>query len=161
MVEYFKKKGLKDLVIVSPDSGGVERARAVGKRLNANIAIVDKRRTANNIAESMNVVGDVADKDLIIWDDIIDTGGSMVKAAEMLKEKGAKTIYACCAHPVLSGDAVSRIENSIIEELVVSNTIPIKNKGESKKIKVLSVASLLGEAIKRIHEESSVSVLFT
>ncbi|MEW6606804.1 MAG: ribose-phosphate pyrophosphokinase [bacterium] len=161
IVEYFKKKEIKDLVLVSPDPGGVERARALASKLNASIAIIDKRRQTKNKAEVMNVIGEVEDKNLIILDDIIDTAGTLTEATNALKQKGALDIYACATHPVLSGPAIERINNSPIKEVVVTNTIPLREKAEkTNKITVLSVAKLLGEAIKRTHQESSVSSLF-
>ncbi|MDI6703519.1 MAG: ribose-phosphate pyrophosphokinase [bacterium] len=161
IIDYFKKKGLYGLVLVSPDAGGVERARAVAKRLDAGIAIIDKRREVyeTNISRVMNVIGEVKGRDLIIFDDIIDTGGTIVQAAEVLKAKGAREIYACCIHPVLSSNAIQRIEKSVLSQLVVTDTIPI-TKEIGNKISILSVAPLLGEAIKRIHQETSVSSLF-
>jgi ribose-phosphate pyrophosphokinase len=159
IIEYFSKKNIEDLVIVSPDPGGVERARAVAKRLSASIAMIDKRRSSVGVAEMMHVVGDVKGKDCIILDDIIDTAGTLCLASKALVERGAKRTFGCGTHPVLSGKAVERIEESCVEEVVVTNTIPLKDK-HCSKIKVLSVASLLGEAIKRIHDESSVSSLF-
>lgn len=161
IIEYFKKKEFRNLVVVSPDAGGVERVRAVAKRLDAGIAIIDKRRgeSETNISQVMNVIGEVTNRDLILFDDIIDTGGTVVQAAEVLKEKGAREIYACCVHPVLSSNAVEKIEKSVISKLVVTNTIPI-NKKKIEKIDTLSVAPLLGEAIRRIHQETSVSSLF-
>lgn len=159
MIDYIKKKKLKDLVIVSPDPGGVERARAFAKRLRASLAIVDKRRPEKNVAELMHIVGDIKDKNVVIVDDMIDTGGTIIQAAEAIKKGGAKDVYVCSTHPVLSRDARERLENSSLKEVIVTNTIPQKEDG-CKKIKVLSIAPLLGEAIKRIHNESSVSSLF-
>lgn len=158
IIDYFREKSLSDLCIVSPDAGGVERARAIAKRLDAQIAMIDKRRTDPNIALVMNVVGEVEGKNLIIVDDMIDTAGTLIKAAEALLAKGAKSIYASATHPVFSGEAIKRIENSSLKEVVVTNTICLKEK--SKKIISLSVAPLLGEAIKRIHQGESVSSLF-
>lgn len=161
IVEYFKKKQIKDLVLISPDPGGVERTRAVARKLDVSIAIIDKRREAKNIAEVMNVVGDVEGKNLLILDDIIDTAGTLVEATNALKQKGALDIYACSTHPVLSGEAVNRINNSPLKEVVVTNTIPLGDKAsKTNKITVLSVAKLLGEAIRRTHQEASVSSLF-
>lgn len=161
IVEYFSKKNIKDLVIVSPDTGGVERSRELARRLNVSIAIIDKRREVKNVAEIMNVIGEVKDKNLLILDDIIDTAGTLTEAATALKQKGALDIYACATHPVLSGNAIERINNSPLKEVVVTNTIPLKEKAlKSDKITVLSVAKLLGEAIRRTHTESSVSSLF-
>jgi ribose-phosphate pyrophosphokinase len=160
IIDYFKHKDIPGgFVIISPDAGGVERARAVAKRLGTTIAIIDKRREEKNVSQAMNVIGDVRDKNLVILDDIIDTAGSITQAIGALKEHGAKDIYACCIHGVLSGNAIERINNSELKELVITDTIPLNNK-KSDKIVVLSVAELLGEAIIRIHQESSVSSLF-
>jgi len=159
-LNYLRKiKG--DLVIVSPDAGGVERARAFGKRLNASLAIIDKRREKANISKVMNIIGDVKGKVVIILDDMIDTGGTIVQAAEAIMDNGAKDVYACCTHAVLSGNALEKIKNSQIKELIVTNTIPLSEEGQQiKKIKVLDVSPILGEAIKRIHRGESVSSLF-
>jgi ribose-phosphate pyrophosphokinase len=160
-VEYVKKEYLNDLVIVSPDAGGVERARAFAKRVNASLAIIDKRREKANVSQVMHVIGDVADKNAILFDDMIDTAGTITHAAAALKENGAKRVVAACAHAVLSGPALDRINDSVLEDVIVTNTIPMDdNQKKCKKLTVLSVASLLGEAIKRIHEETSVSSLF-
>jgi ribose-phosphate pyrophosphokinase len=161
LADYFKKKNFaKDIVIVSPDHGGVTRARKMAERLKAPIAIIDKRRPRPNVAEVMNIVGNVEGKVAILIDDIIDTAGTITLAANALAESGAAEVYACCTHPVLSGPAISRIENSIIKELVITNSIDLPNEKISGKIVNLSVAPLLGEAIIRVHEEESVSVLF-
>jgi ribose-phosphate pyrophosphokinase len=162
LLDYVDKTySFKNLVIVSPDAGGVERARAFAKKLECSIAIIDKRREAANISQIMNVIGDVVDKDTIILDDMIDTGGTIIQAAAALKEKGAKRVVAACTHAVLSDSAVDKLNNSVIEELIVTNTIPLDSKKERcRKLTVLSIASLIGEAIKRIHEESSISSLF-
>jgi len=150
-----------ELVMVSPDAGGVERARAFAKRLNASLAIIDKRRESPNMAEAMNIIGEVEGKIAIILDDMVDTAGTLAQAASALKDRGARQTYACCTHPVLSGPAVKRIEASPIDKLVVTNTIPLNGKArDSKKIVSLSVAELLGETIKRIHASDSVSTLF-
>ncbi|MBU1001035.1 MAG: ribose-phosphate pyrophosphokinase [Proteobacteria bacterium] len=150
-----------DLVIVSPDAGGVERARAYAKRLGAGLAIIDKRRDAPNQARAMNVIGDVKGKTAIVLDDMIDTAGTIVAAADVLMENGAKNCIACATHAVLSGPAVERLENSLYSQVVVTNSIPLNDKVEKcSKIKALSLASLLGKAIHNIHTESSVSVLF-
>ncbi|MDW7674890.1 MAG: ribose-phosphate pyrophosphokinase [Bacillota bacterium] len=159
LAEYYKQKNLEDVVIVSPDVGGLPRVRDLAERINAAIAIVDKRRPAPNVAEIMNVIGDIKDKTVIMTDDIIDTAGTITHGAKALKERGAKEIYACCTHPVLSGPAIQRIEESPIKEVVVANTIPLGDK-KSEKIKSLSVAPILGEAIIRIHQDLSVSKLF-
>ena len=158
--EYFKGRGLSDIVIVSPDVGSMARARDMAHKLRAPIAIVDKRRPEPNVAEVMNIIGKVKGKNAIIIDDMIDTAGSIVQAAEAILEKGAREIYACCTHPVLSNPAVERIENSCIKEVVVTNTIPLTGGDAGGKIRVLSVARLLGEAISRIHDDLSVSELF-
>ena len=161
MIEYFKQHGVSNMTVVSPDAGGVERARAFAKRLNAPLAIIDKRREEANVAEVMNVVGDVKNRHCLLVDDLIDTAGTLVKGAEALMEKGASGVSACATHAVLSGPAVGRIEDSCIQEVVVSNSIPL-SEGASKcgRIKSLSIGKLLAEAIRSIHEETSVSVLF-
>jgi ribose-phosphate pyrophosphokinase len=160
-IEEVREMAIPDLVIVSPDAGGVERARAVAKRLGTAIAIVDKRRTAPNEAEVMNVIGEVGGRNTLIIDDIIDTAGTLVKTAEALKDKGAERVLAVGVHGVLSGPAISRIEESPIEAVFVTNTTPLEEKlRRSAKLRPLSVAPLLGEAIRRIHENSSVSSLF-
>ncbi len=160
IIDYFQKKKLLDLVVLSPDMGGMRRARAYAKRLNASLAIVDKRRPGANEAEVVRIVGEVKGKEILIVDDMVDTGGTLIAAMEVLQKEGAQAIYATCTHPVLSGNAYEKIDKSPLKELVVTDTIPL-NKGRIKsKIKVLSVSSLLGEAIKRIHENRSVSSLF-
>ncbi len=160
MLEYIRAKCENDMVIVSPDAGGVERARAFAKRLSASLAIIDKRRLAPNVAEVLNIIGEVDGKTAILLDDMVDTGGTLVQSAEALRRKGAKHVFACATHAVLSGPAIERLEKSGIEELVVTNTIPLGPKAACEKIHVLSVAPLLGEAIKRIHFQDSVSSLF-
>lgn len=161
ILDYIKKCNIKDIVIVSPDAGGVERARAFAKRLSASLAIIDKRRERANESQVMNVIGDVKGKSTIILDDMIDTAGTIAQAASALTEKGAKKVLAACTHAVLSGPAIDRLNNSVIEELIVTNTIRLDSKQEKcKKLTVLSIAPLLAEAIKRIHEESSISSLF-
>jgi len=159
-LDYLRKiKG--EIVVVSPDAGGVERARELGKRLNASIAIIDKRREKANVAKVMHVIGDVKKKVAILLDDMIDTGGTIVKAAEAIMHNGAREVYACCSHPVLSGNAVEKIDGSPLKEMVSTNTIPLsKSARKSKKIKILDVSPILGEAIKRIHNDESVSSLF-
>ncbi|PIU51946.1 phosphoribosylpyrophosphate synthetase [Candidatus Desantisbacteria bacterium CG07_land_8_20_14_0_80_39_15] len=159
LIDYIQKMKLDNLVFVSPDTGGAERVRAFAKRLNTTMAIIDKRRPRPNVSEVHHVVGNVRDKNAIILDDMIDTGGSIVKAAEVLIKKGAKTVYAVCTHPVFSGSATQHIEKSPLKEVIATNTIPLNNK-KSKKIRMLSIAPLLGEAIKRIHQGESVSSLF-
>ncbi len=158
-LDYIRSKKLKDIVVVSPDAGGVERARAFAKRLDADLAIVDKRRPRANVADVMNVIGDVKGRTAILLDDIVDTAGTLSKDAEALKTFGAKRILAACSHGVLSGPAIERLEKSPIEELMISNSIPLGDK-VTTKVKVLSVAPLLAEAIKRIHDDQSVSQLF-
>jgi ribose-phosphate pyrophosphokinase len=161
LIEYLRTRFNNDLVIVSPDTGGVERARAFAKRLDASLAIIDKRRQAANVAEVMNIIGEVEGKAVVLLDDMVDTAGTLTKSAEALKQHGALAVYACCTHPVLSGKAIERINESPIEELIVTDTIPTHTDTRStKKIKVLSVAELFGEAIKRIHNNESVSSLF-
>ncbi|MBA4371855.1 MAG: phosphoribosylpyrophosphate synthetase [Thermodesulfovibrio sp.] len=162
LLDYIKNKYDQDnLVIVSPDAGGVERARSFAKRLNCSIAIIDKRREKANECEIMNVIGDVMGRDTLLLDDMVDTAGTMVQAASALKGKGARRVSAACTHAILSGAAVERINNSAIEEMIVTNTTPLNSKQEHcGKLTVLSIASLLGEAIKRINEESSISSLF-
>ncbi|MEW6614830.1 MAG: ribose-phosphate pyrophosphokinase [Thermodesulfobacteriota bacterium] len=161
ILKYMKERFQNDLTVVSPDAGGVERARAFAKRLNSSLAIIDKRRVDFNVAEVMNIIGEVDGKKVVILDDMVDTAGTLTQAADALSQKGAVKVYACCTHPVLSGQAISRIKDSAIEELVVTDTIPLVEEGRlCKKIKVLSVAELLGEAVKSIHEEGSVSRLF-
>ncbi len=151
----------KNVVMVSPDAGGVERTRAFAKRLKAELAIIDKRRDRPNESKAMNVIGDVKGKIAILLDDMVDTAGTLCNAAAMLKEAGAVEVHACCSHGVLSGPAIERLEASVIKSLVVTNTIPLRGAAkECKKIKVLSVSQLLGEAIRRIHSEDSVSSLF-
>ncbi len=160
LADYYQQKNLSDVVIVSPDVGGLPRVRELAERINASIAIVDKRRPAPNVSEIMNIIGDINGKTIILTDDIIDTAGTIANASRALKERGAKEIYACCTHPVLSGPAIKRLEESPIQEIVVSNTIPLPPEKQSEKIKTLSVAPLLGEAIIRIHQDLSVSKLF-
>lgn len=160
LLNYVKENFHDDLVVVSPDAGGVERARAFAKRLGANLAIVDKRRPRPNVSEVMNIIGEVEDKTTILLDDMIDTAGTITQAARALQERGAKQVFACCTHAVLSGPAIERLESSPIEELVVTNTIAKRDAATSSKIKRLSVGPLLGEAIKRIHCGESVSSLF-
>lgn len=162
LMDYvLKKYDFNNLVIVSPDAGGVERARSFAKKLECSIAIIDKRREVANISQIMNVIGDVEKKDTIILDDMVDTGGTTIQAAAALKEKGARRVLAACTHAVLSGNAIEKVNGSVLEELIVTNTISMDSKKEMcKKLTVLSIASLIGEAIKRIHEESSISSLF-
>jgi ribose-phosphate pyrophosphokinase len=161
MLESIRSLGKEDLMIVAPDAGGVARARAFAKRLDADLAIVDKRRVAANEAEVMNVIGDVTDRDVLILDDIIDTGGTLVKTVDALTQQGARSVYAGGIHGILSGPALERIERSALEAVFVTNTTPLDEKlGACSKLRPLSVAPLLGEAIRRIHDNSSVSSLF-
>lgn len=158
--DYWSEKNLEDVVIVSPDHGGVSRARQLAERLKAPIAIIDKRRPRPNVAEVMNIVGKVDGKTAILIDDMIDTAGTISLAANALIKNGAKEVYACCTHPVLSGPAMERINNSPIKELVVTNSIVLPKEKQIDKVVTLSVAPLISEAIIRVHEELSVSVLF-
>jgi ribose-phosphate pyrophosphokinase len=159
-VDYFKKKGLKNIVAVSPDVGGIKMARAYSKRMNADLAIVDKRRKNDSESEVMNILGEVKGKNVVIIDDMVATAGSLVEAASAVKRAGAKSIIAAITHPVLCEPAMERLKRSCIEELIVTDTIPITDAKKDKRIKVLSVAPLLGEAIRRIHNGNSVSALF-
>ncbi len=161
LVSYFKELNLPDLMVISPDPGGVERARFFAQKVGAPLAIVDKRRTDMNVAEVMNVVGDVRGKTCLIIDDIIDTAGTLVKTVDALLNAGATAVHACASHAVLSGPAIDRIANSRLEQLVVTDTIPLREAAQKlDKIRVLSVAGLLGAAIESIHMETSVSTLF-
>jgi ribose-phosphate pyrophosphokinase len=162
LLDYMKKKfDHRNLVIVSPDAGGVERARAFAKRLDCTIAIVDKRREKANECEIMNIISDVKGMDTLLLDDMVDTAGTLAQAASALMSQGARRVSAACTHAVLSGPAIDRINASPIEELIVTNTIPLNSKTEQcRKLTVLSIAGLLGEAIKRIHEETTLSTLF-
>ncbi len=161
LVDHFRKMQLPNLTVVSPDAGGVERARFFAKKIDAALAIVDKRRTDMNVAEVMHVIGDVKGRTCLIIDDIIDTAGTLVKTAEALVNAGATQVFACASHPVLSGPAIERISKSKLEQVVVTNTIPLTGAAkEESKIKVLSIAGLLGRAIQSIHEETSISTLF-
>jgi ribose-phosphate pyrophosphokinase len=161
MIDYFKPQGTPHLTVVSPDAGGVERARAFAKRLSAPLAIIDKRREEVNVAEVMHIIGRVRGRNCLIVDDLIDTGGTLVKGSEALLEKGALSVSACATHAVLSGPAVERIESSQIKEVVFTNSIPLSPEAErSSKIRQLSVGRLLATAVQSIHEETSISVLF-
>lgn len=161
MMAHYKEFPIPNLTVVAPDTGGAERARAYAKRLNADLALCDKRREKANEAEVMNVVGDVTGKHCLIVDDMCDTGGSICKVAQALQDAGAEKIHACFTHAVLSGNAVEKLAASPIEQVIITNTIPLSNKAkELEKIKVLSIAPLLAKAIKSIHEETSVSSLF-
>ncbi len=161
LLDYMKKACLNNTVVVSPDTGGVERARAFGKRLGASLAIIDKRREGPNEAQVMNIIGNVEGKRVLILDDMVDTAGTVVQAANALKNAGAIEIFVCCTHPVLSGPALDRIEGSDIKEVVVTDTIPLNDRAKNcKRIKVLSVSGLLSEAVRRIYYNDSVSSLF-
>ena len=160
IVDYLAKKDLQDLVLVSPDAGGVERARAIAKRLNAGLAIIDKRRDGPNVALFMYLIGDVKNKDVVVIDDMIDTAGTLIQAVEAVKREGARRVLACAVHGVLSGPALKRIEESPLEEVIITNSVPLTPGKVSPKVHVLSVAPLLAEAIRRIHDEESVSTLF-
>jgi ribose-phosphate pyrophosphokinase len=170
LVGYFRELNLPNLIVVSPDAGGVERARFFAQKIGAPLAIVDKRRTDMNVAEVMNVIGDVNGKSCLILDDMVDTAGTLVKTVDALYNNGATTVYACASHAVLSGPAIDRIANSRLEQLVVTNTIPLREAaqkltvaeaGQKPKLKVLSIAGLIGTAIENIHLETSVSTLFS
>ena len=160
LVNYFKKKDIDNLVIVSPDHGSVKRTRSMAEALNCPIAIVDKRRPEPNKSEIMNIIGDINGKNCILIDDMIDTAGTIVNAANAIKKMGAKSVYACATHAVLSGPAISRIEESAIEEIVLLNTLPIPDEKRIEKMTTLSVAPLFAEAMTRIHNHESVSKLF-
>jgi ribose-phosphate pyrophosphokinase len=161
LIDFIRKLDLPNMIVISPDAGGVERARAYAKRLNNSLAIIDKRRDIPNEAKAMNIIGDVKDKVAFIVDDMIDTAGTLMEATDALLEAGAKEVHACCSHAVLSGPAGERIRNSPIKSVVTTNSIPLRDElAQNPKIRVLSVAPLLGEAILRIHEETSVSSLF-
>ncbi|MFZ5595741.1 MAG: ribose-phosphate diphosphokinase [Bacillota bacterium] len=160
LAQYFIQQKLENLTVVSPDLGGVTRARDLAERIGAPIAIIDKRRPEPNVAEIMNIIGDIRDRNVIMIDDIIDTAGTISQGASALRERGARDIYICCTHPVLSGPALQRLENAPVKEVLVTNTINVPQDKVIPKMKILSVAPLLGEAIIRIHEDLSVSKLF-
>ena len=161
ILDYLSQKQLSDIVVVSPDVGGVARARAFAKKLNdAPLAIIDKRRQAHNVAEVMNVIGDVAGKTAVLVDDMIDTGGTISEGARILRQEGARQVYACATHAVFSPPAIERLSSGVFEEVIVTNTIPVSEENHFKQLTVLSVANLLGETIWRIHEDSSVSSMF-
>ena len=161
LAKFIQSLNLPDLTVVSPDAGGVGRAKSFARRLGANLAIIDKRRPAPNVAQVFNVIGDVRDKNCVLFDDIVDTAGTLVLSAEALAANGAKSVLAACTHPVLSGQSIAKIEKSVLEKLIVSNTIPLNDKSRGcRKIITLSVAEIFGEAIRRINEGSSVSSLF-
>lgn len=159
-LEYIVKKKFDKPVVVSPDVGGIKMGRAFAKKLGADLAIVDKRRMTPDASEVMNIIGDVDGRDIIIFDDIISTAGTITQAAEALKKEGAKRILAVASHPVFSGNALERLEKSVIEEVVVTNSIPFSDGDKCSKVKILDLSPLLGEAIMRIHEEKSISMLF-
>lgn len=162
LLRYLRRRlNHKKVTIVSPDAGGVPRARAFAKRLSASLAIMDKRRVEANVVEEMNIIGEVEGEVAVLLDDMVDTAGTLTMAAKALERAGASKIFACCAHPILSGSAIKKINDSPLQELVVSNSVPLTPESQGcKKIKVLSVASLIGEAIRRTHQERSVSSLF-
>jgi len=161
LLDYITKKKISDLVLVSPDAGGVERARAFAKRIQANLAIIDKRREGPNQAQVMNIIGDVKDKSVLLLDDMIDTAGTIVQGAQACADQGAREVWTACTHAVLSGPALQRLQESCITQVVTTNTIPLRGKElVCPKLHQLSVAPLLGEAIRRIHEDESVSSLF-
>ncbi|WP_027339788.1 ribose-phosphate diphosphokinase [Halonatronum saccharophilum] len=160
LADYFLNKGLEDLIVVAPDIGGVKRARDFADKLDTSIAIIDKRRPKANVSEVMNIIGDVKGKNVILVDDMIDTAGTITNAARALKEQGAKDVFAACSHPLFSGPAIERLENSPISELVVTDTIPLDEAKMMDKLTVLSTAPLLAEGIERIYKNLPVSVLF-
>lgn len=162
LLDYIRRKQIKNPVVISPDIGGVVRARAMAKALHADLAIIDKRRPKANESEVMNIIGEIKDRHCLIIDDIVDTAGTMCKAAQALLDRGASTVSAYCVHPVLSGNAVTNIDNSCLDELVVTNSIPLREDvRKCKKIKVLSLAPMLSEAIRRISNEESISLMFS
>ncbi len=160
ILDYFESVNLPNVTIVSPDAGGVERARFFAKQLKTDLAIIDKRRVDANEAEIMNIIGDIQGKDVVIVDDMVDTAGTLVKAAQALRDQGAEKIFAAITHPVLSGPAISRLESSVLEKVIVTNSIKIGPEKQIEQLEILSVAALMGEAICSIHEETSVSRLF-
>jgi ribose-phosphate pyrophosphokinase len=161
LIDYLESKNLSDLVVVSPDVGGVARARAFAKKLDdAPLAIIDKRRQAHNIAEVVNLIGDVKGKTAVLVDDMIDTAGTISEGARLLRQEGARQVYACATHAVFSEPAISRLSSGLFEEVIVTNTIPVSQSNHFEQLTILTVANLLGEAIWRIHEDSSVSSMF-
>jgi ribose-phosphate pyrophosphokinase len=160
LIEYLKKLEIPNLTVVSPDAGGVERARAFAKRLNADLAVIDKRRTGPNEAEVLHIVGQVSGRNIVICDDMIDTAGTLVNTVQALRKKKAERIFACATHGVLSGPAIERLRNAPIDEIILTNTVPLDSARILANMKILSVAALLGTAIQSIHEETSVSDLF-
>jgi len=161
LIDYLANKQLSDLVVVSPDVGGVARARAFAKKLNdAPLAIIDKRRQAHNVAEVMNLIGDVEGKTAVLVDDMIDTGGTISEGARLLRQEGARQVYACATHAVFSPPAIDRLSSGVFEEVIVTNTIPVPERDRFQQLTVLSVANVIGETIWRVHEDSSVSSMF-
>jgi len=161
LLDYLETKTFSDLVVVSPDAGGTERARAYAKKLDASLAIIDKRRESPNKAQLMNIIGDVEGHDVLLLDDMIDTGGTIVQAAQALKERGALKVYGACTHAVLSGPAIDRLNSSPFDELIITDTVPLGDKAERfDRFNTLSVAGLLGQAVARVHTEESISSLF-
>ncbi|MBU1653111.1 ribose-phosphate pyrophosphokinase, partial [bacterium] len=159
-VDFYKQKKIPDLVVVAPDIGSLKTVRFYAEYLNVPMAVADKRRPTQNVSEIMNVIGDVKDKNILMVDDMVDTGGSLTQAALAVKDMGAKDVYACCTHGVFSGDAVEKINNSPIKEFVTTDTIPLRAGVKSDKIRVLTVSKLIGESIRRIYNEESISSLF-
>ncbi|NTW49043.1 MAG: ribose-phosphate pyrophosphokinase [Chlorobiales bacterium] len=159
LVDHIKRMGLENLVVASPDVGGVKLARTYATRLGTDLVIVDKRRPKPNVAEVMNIIGDVKGKNVLLVDDLIDTAGTMVNAAKALKERGALSVHAACTHPILSGQAIERINDSVIEKVIITDTV-VTNHASCDKLELVSVSSLFGEAIKRIYDDASVSYLF-
>jgi ribose-phosphate pyrophosphokinase len=161
LFDYLNEKKLSDLVVVSPDVGGVARARAFAKKLNdAPLAIIDKRRQAHNVVEVMNVIGDVSGKTAVLVDDMIDTAGTIYEAAKLLRQEGARQVYACATHAIFSPPAIDRLSSGVFEEVIVTNSTPVKQENYFPQLRVLSVADLLGETIWRVHEDTSVSSMF-
>jgi len=160
LIDFYKMKAINDLVVVSPDIGSMKTARAYAQFLGGTLAVVDKRRPSQNVSEVMNVIGDVDGCNVLMVDDLVDTGGSITLAAEAVKNKGAKNIYACCTHGVLSGNAVEKIEKSPIREFVITDTVPLRSDIKSKKFKVLTASRIIGESMRRIFNEESISSLF-
>jgi len=161
LIDDIERQNYKDLLVVSPDIGGVVRARAVAKQLNVDLAIIDKRRPAANVAQVMHIIGDVKDRCCLIVDDMVDTAGTLCKAADALKEHGAKKVVAYCTHPILSGPAIQNLENSTLDSLVVTDTIPLSNAAKKcKKVRQLTMAKLLAESIRRVSNEESISAMF-
>ena len=160
MTKYFRDLALEDLVVIAPDVGAAKMARGFARRLGATLAIIDKRRPKANMSEVLNIVGDVQDRTCLIVDDMVDTGGSLANAVEALKDRGAKTVYAAATHPILSGKAPSRLANSPLEQMIVTNTINVPDEKRSDRLEILSVADLLSKAIHHVHSNESVSKLF-